>query len=395
MSEVRTDGKGFVCDVAEHSDVRIGGDGVSFRPDALIRRWGDEAYLNWSFPTSRNVTPTFDGSKVVWSDSVANQEIRMYLEPPSAKRELGAFEYEIFLGALPALPTIPFTVESRGLNFYYQPATGRRSPLSGRLLDSAEIIHSYAAYHASKTQWHGSAAEADKYKTGKAFHMFRPVATDADGLKYALDYTVDRNGVPNGVDITALASARFPVVVDPTFGYTSVGGSTDCGGLSFEIYYQINGLSPSGSNTDMQHFVGIVNTICGAGATTVQFALFSEGTDLPNARLVVDPTTTSAANANAMVGGAAVSYALSASTQYWIGYIATAGGGVSISWDASTGTRKIVYTSNGGVFPTSVTGTSELVDNVQPSAYVYYEPAGGGLAMKIAMDHYKKMQAHS
>lgn len=74
-------------------------------------------------------------------------------------------------------------------------------------------------------QWVGT-----NYETGKAFHIYRPEVWEIDNkeatrewaeLSYAdgtLCVTVDQD---------FLDSANYPVRVDPTFGYTSVGGTSD------------------------------------------------------------------------------------------------------------------------------------------------------------------------
>src|SRR3990167_10435198 len=67
-----------------------------------------------------------------------------------------------------------------------------------------------------------------EYKTGKAFHIYRPKVIDANGVETWGDLNIDeQNGLLTvTIDQTWLETALYPVIVDPTFGYTSIGVST-------------------------------------------------------------------------------------------------------------------------------------------------------------------------
>lgn len=83
------------------------------------------------------------------------------------------------------------------------------------------VIGSYAVYHATK--------KGNQYMNGKAFHVYRPIAEDALGNKAWCSLHIDKRFDPTNLTITIpqqfLDEAVFPVVVDPDFGYATIGGS--------------------------------------------------------------------------------------------------------------------------------------------------------------------------
>jgi hypothetical protein len=141
-------------------------------------------------------------------------------------------EYEIVLSEKPKtnIFTLPFT--SKDLVFYYQPPltqeldpkeydsiTETEAWKDGKLLVSRpeNIVGSYAVYHASKS--------GGIYGTGKAFHIYRPWAQDAKGWRVWCQLKIQDNTLIVVVPQDFLDKAVYPVVIDPTFGYESVGGS--------------------------------------------------------------------------------------------------------------------------------------------------------------------------
>ena len=76
--------------------------------------------------------------------------------------------------------SLSLTSRTEGLVFYYQP------PLTPEEIETGahqpeNVVGSYAVYHATRGNLHASAEEAARYKTGKAYHIFRPLVKDAAG----------------------------------------------------------------------------------------------------------------------------------------------------------------------------------------------------------------------
>jgi len=86
------------------------------------------------------------------------------------------------------------------------------------------VIGSYAVYHATKKN---NCVGGKEYKTGKFCHIYRPHITDADGNETWGELEIDEEAgiLTVVVPESFLDNAVYPVVVDPTFGYTTAGGS--------------------------------------------------------------------------------------------------------------------------------------------------------------------------
>lgn len=129
------------------------------------------------------------------------------------------YEFEIVLGEKPASNVVPLSVTTKNLQFSYQPElTPEEAKTSYR---PPYVVGSYAAYHISKRD--------NEYQTGKAFHIYRPWVTDANGQKVWCDFDQYWDG-SGDLNITIpqdfLDNAVYPIKIDPTFGYTTMGAST-------------------------------------------------------------------------------------------------------------------------------------------------------------------------
>lgn len=105
-----------------------------------------------------------------------------------------------------------FPVSVSGLDCYYQDElTEEENKTAYRPID---VVHSYACFD----------------KSGKkVMHIYRSALLDASGVKVWCDMKLDtEQGLLSVLwDVKVLEGLVFPVVVDPTFGYTSIGASMD------------------------------------------------------------------------------------------------------------------------------------------------------------------------
>jgi len=158
------------------------------------------------------------------------------LTAEESKTEDGGLELEFVLSAKPNRNTIDIPFLRENIVLYYQPPlteefnkadcevwteTRVKTKDGQEFLRPENIVGSYAVYHASK--------KGNNYKTGKICHIFRPKLIDADGKTVWADFNRDANET-NVLIITLpqtfLNSAKYPVTVDPTFGKTSIGGTS-------------------------------------------------------------------------------------------------------------------------------------------------------------------------
>jgi len=207
---------------------------VDFKPHLKLNRWGGECFIKVGLPTTEKVTPMVESGRVKWRGQKV--ETHFYpLEPRNVaakdkdgndvsfpQNELGGFEFEIILKEKPVTNKIIFNIQTQGLRFSYQP------PLTQQEIDNGSIgpenvVGSYAVYHATRTNIHASKADAEKYKTGKAFHIYRPHLVDALGAEAWADLNISNSVLTITIPQQFLDEAKYPVTIDPEFGYHSIG----------------------------------------------------------------------------------------------------------------------------------------------------------------------------
>lgn len=143
--------------------------------------------------------------------------------------EDGGLRFELVLKGKPLTNSFAVPIKSKDLRFSYQPflteqdiAKGRSCPLN--------VEGSYAVYHRTK--------KGNQYMTGKAFHIYRPIAEDAIGSKAWCSIHIDKYIDPTGLTIIIpqqfLDEATYPVTIDPDFGYTDIGALS--GGIAQEEF---------------------------------------------------------------------------------------------------------------------------------------------------------------
>jgi hypothetical protein len=142
-------------------------------------------------------------------------------------------EYEPILNAKPSTNVLTFSIEFRNLVFYYQPPLDQELNVAeydfvnathaikdGEVVEHRpeNIVGSYAVYHESKRD--------NEYKTGKAFHIYRPKLTDVYGGESWANMSIISDTLTMTLSQEFLNNAVYPVTIDPTFGYTTKGGAS-------------------------------------------------------------------------------------------------------------------------------------------------------------------------
>ncbi len=133
------------------------------------------------------------------------------------------YEVEVLLKKKPSTNKIHFSVRSKELNFFYQTPLTEDEKREGSSRPE-NVEGSYAVYHKTKRD---TIVGGKAYKTGKVFHIYRPEITDANGVSVWGDIYFNETDETLSIIIpqSFLDTATYPVIVDPTFGYTVVGGS--------------------------------------------------------------------------------------------------------------------------------------------------------------------------
>ena len=247
--------KAFHFKTLSKDDIFIGSpDAAEFKPQFLLKRWQNECHIKLSVgTTAKNLKFNEENNCVVWESELFT--VKAYPKDKMVKKvnirereisyklnELGGLEFELILKTKPPTNTLTFPIKTQNLKFYFQPPlteelnpkeydeiTETYAVKNGRVIvfRPPEVVGSYAVYHTRKTNIHRSKEDAEKYKVGKAFHIYRPKATDANGNTVWCDLKVDEKKGLLTVTISQefLDNAVYPVTIDPTFGYETVGGT--------------------------------------------------------------------------------------------------------------------------------------------------------------------------
>lgn len=258
-------------------ELMLGGltDSTDFKPEVKLEKWGDEAYLKvWSEDTG-DKTATQSGDKVVWNSS-DGKEYNFY-EKTAAEigNEDGGFEYEIVFKSKPETNIVTLKIETKSLQFFYQDELSAEDKANGAERPE-NIIGSYAVFHESK--------QDNQYGSGKAFHIYRPEIIDNDGNKIWGEFNKDaeETGV---LSITIpkefLDKASYPVTVDPTIGYTTLGGTNQVIGVGSPNAYRYRvghgSYSPATSGIPNKIVAGITSNYTGSNRSFSVFINEKDG----------------------------------------------------------------------------------------------------------------------
>lgn len=190
-----------------------------FFPQAKIMRWDNE--VNFSIRRD-NGARAYSMRRDHLVAEADNENVVIYELEPDEQNEDGGLEIEIELPHRPRTNVFEFTLQTKGLDFFYQPELTEEEKKEGAYQPD-NVIGSYAVYHKTKKN---NRVGGKEYKAGKAFHIYRPKAIDANGHEVWCELHIDEKArvltvtVPN----EWLFRASYPVLVDPTIGFTNVGG---------------------------------------------------------------------------------------------------------------------------------------------------------------------------
>lgn len=213
-----------------------------FKPQFKLMRWNNE--VNFSIRAEehpQSVVETQD-DKIVYK--TPDYEVHQYDKPDAG--EDGGFEFEWVLPVKPSTNVLKTTIQTKGLSFFYQPELTQEEIDEGSFRPE-NVVGSYAVYH--KTKGGMNRSDGMEYKTGKAFHIYRPKAIDASGNESWGELHIDeqKGELTVTVDQGWLDKAAYPVIVDPTLGYTTIGGTVS--NLGFDTVRSLQTFTMSENGT--------------------------------------------------------------------------------------------------------------------------------------------------
>ena len=300
--------------------VKIGGKTEKFVPNINMQKWGDECWLNINHPDVVGLE----------TESVKDDKIELVIGDNTHRyyEKEGKLEYEIELKKKPSSNTITLDLNfPDGLNFYHQPELTQQEIDAGDIRPD-NVINSYAVYWKKKNHILGQ----QNYKTGKFCHIYRPEIIDSIGNKIWAELKYQNKQLIITIPQDWLDNAIYPIVIDPTFGTESQGGSSGSDAP----------LQASGDDTPAG--AGTLNTIhlyqfneFGAG-DDVKVGLYKDNAGLPGAQEGSESETQDIGTEVAALWGVYNCNIPITAIKYWFGWIWN--GTVQSYYDASPGTER-------------------------------------------------------
>jgi len=186
-----------------------------------------------------------------------------------------AFEYDCILEREPESNVISLRIEgAENFDFFRQPDFVKEPFLQG----------SYAVYKKEKLVGEG---------TGKLCHIHRPEIIDARGRRCWGDLSVAGNELRITIPEKWLAEAKYPVVVDPTIGTTTVGSQYQFRQNNINIQLYMGQEIPVNRFLVSQSFDGLCNAYMYVNAnghlpTAGHPVLYSDNNDKPQTKKSVN-----------------------------------------------------------------------------------------------------------
>lgn len=294
-----------------------------FKPQIKIPRWNNAANVSIRLATTEPAAVTFEREAVVYRG--ATFEARFYGIDDIERAD--GHEFEVRLLERPASNVLTFTVQHKGGEWTRQEplehenpdgSTWGLNPWGGERRRPAHVNGSYVYYVDQAGDY--SAIGGHNYRTGKVCHIYRPWAEDAAGVRVWCDLRLsdDTSILTIAIPSAFLDAAAYPVVVDPTFGYSGVAASDDNIGGAHILCKALTTPASNGSLTSIT-IKGRIKGNVGRDPDHAP-AIYSDSAGVPNAKLAaVDTVGSTYAGADGEVTTNIAFASLVSGTQYWIG----------------------------------------------------------------------------
>ncbi len=245
-------------DPRDRLEIEIGDTHQSdFLPQFKIKRWDNEVNASFRLLDNEPKQLVTEGEKIKLIGP--KKEVHFYELPPSEELKEGGYEFEIILKEKPTTNKIEFSIETKGLDFFYQPELTQEDKAMGET-QPENAIGSYAVYHKTKGGLNESGGK--EYKVGKAGHIFRPKITDANGdwAWEELKIDIEKGILSVTIPQEFLDQAVYPIYSKGVnFGYETK-GTTGTGNIKSDGYAYGSVFSPISTGNLDSMSVYIYNT---------------------------------------------------------------------------------------------------------------------------------------
>lgn len=350
-------------------------------PKVTLVKWNGEVAMAIRYQGMATTgNRPFLSKNVEWNDDTQT----MQAEPlaTTTAMEDGAMEINIILKSKPASNQFNFSISAAdNLDFFYQRPLWQEAGLKAPLPDCTDIlcstdglatstrpenvVGSYAVYYRN----HANHIEGQtNYAAGKAYHIFRPLVTDAKGSTVWADLSYTNSILTVTVPQSFLDVAAYPVVIDPTIGYTTAGASTASDGGD-GTWLTNSGSGAAGAVSSLSSFTKIGS----AGSCTFLNAIYENSATHLNVDYTAETTETNTTG-QWLTMSAVLKATLSSGTTYWTGQVAhgaPCGPTVNIGYDNGGTASGVKQPLTWSVPPPSVALVADGTPRLY-SAYVTY-----------------------
>ena len=387
-ASVRTDARRLVS--VEIGDAKQ----AEFYPQAKSLLWGNEVNFGMRLQDPGTDTPVVGLADDVVSWETSDRIARFYNQAdPTVGRTDPGFEFEVVLKVPPATNELVFTIQHKGLDFFKAtPMSARMSrddPLVVRATDleafdvndrvvrsqPEHILGGYSVYHQTKAF---GLVGGMNYGAGKAFQIYRPWIENRIGERVWCDLDIDEIAgtltitIPQAFLDRALAQSLYPLTIDPTVGYTSVGSSFDS---TNNFILACKFAAPEAGDANTGTLYAAVRRQSGTGSIETMHAWYENGSSNPDGvgKLSSDVSINVSDTTQTFKSGTVTWTGITA-TDYWASYNGITAAG--IHYDNASNTIYYAAREHSSDMPDPwVTNTGSFTGRL--SAYVDYTASGG------------------
>lgn len=345
-----------------------------FRPQAKIMRWNNEVNFSLRAEEKEGAVVEEKDGKIKYI--TPEYEVHQYEKPQIG--EDGGFEFEWVLKEKPSSNVLTATIQTKGLDFFYQP------PLTQQEVDQGaerpdNVVGSYAVYNKRKEM---NTVGGMEYKTNKAFHIYRPKVIDANGVEAWGQLYIDEElgQLSVTIDQTWLDNAVYPVTVDPTFGFTSIGGTNNTSNSTnwMWCFIAISGGDAAGVGVES---ITMYNNAA-TGTQTYKYVLTSS-----SGNILTDGVAPEVTGVDTTAAWRTATYisppVIAASTTYWISFLASGSSASRYYYDSVANTLRLDL-SNSYTTPVNTGATS--AQSIKLSIYATYTVAPLGSLSSVLQE---------
>lgn len=357
-------------------------DVMTDKPEIVLNKWDKKESLGITLDDLiATGERTFLSKNVDWNGN--NESMEAIPLDPTEDIEDGGMEINVTLASEPISNIFNFSITgSADMNFVYQGPLWQERGLKGPEDDCTDtdcsipsghahrpenVVDSYAVY---STDYRDHIEGQINYGSGKLFHIYRPQVTDAKGNTVWADLSYTNGILTVTVPQKFLDTAVYPVIIDPTFGYTTQGASSDNNNNDIQLFKSVGTPASSGTLTSVSAYV----RTDGTGKLAV--AIYSNSGTSPSASIAnVNTGTTVTTGATFLLTATNLSASVTSGTQYWLG-MKSGTNGQSLDYKFDTlGSNNLYFIGTEEAWPATASGGTLFTE--QATIFGTYTASGG------------------